>query len=90
MRRIAKYQSVPVYTEFCDGCSRELDYEKGTEVSVRVEFSFGYFSERDGQTGAFIFCQSCAELLYQQLHQQFPAIAPLELEPDCSEDVRLS
>lgn len=79
MQRIVRYQTAPVYAEFCDGCNRELSHEKDTEESAKVEFSFGYFSKRDGQTGTFVFCQSCAEVLYQQLRQQFPAVAAIDL-----------
>lgn len=81
MQRIISYQNLPVYAEFCDGCNRELNYDKDTEESAKVEFSFGYHSDRDGQNGTFVFCQFCAEALYQQLRQQFPAVAALEQSP---------
>ncbi len=74
MRKIVRSETVPVYAEFCDGCNQELNFEKGTEESAKVDFGFGYFSPRDGQTGTFVFCQSCAEVIYQQLRSQFPAI----------------
>ncbi len=70
MRKILRFETAPVYAEFCDGCTLELNFEEGTEESVKVEFGFGYFSPKDGQRGTFVFCQSCAEVLYQQLQLQ--------------------
>lgn len=52
---ISHNENAPVYAEFCDGCQQELFFEKGTEVSATVGFSFGYFSKRHGEKGTFVF-----------------------------------
>lgn len=80
MQKIVGHQTVPIYAQCCDWCARELAFEKGTEVSATVNFNFGYFTERDGQRGKFVFCQTCAELLYQYLREQSSAIELLDAE----------
>lgn len=45
----------------CNQCGKTLKQERDviTEGALQLEFTWGYFSEKDGEKHKFILCESC-------------------------------
>lgn len=60
------------YCDFCDNIMEE-DHEKDSlEQSARIDFTFGWFSKRDGESYTYDACNNCAEDIYKMLNEKYP------------------
>lgn len=52
----------------CNGCGKTLASENGElrEDALLVEWNWGYFSGKDGETHAFCLCESCYDAVTAQ------------------------
>ena len=60
----------------CNKCGKEIPVSGGHEMKgvFRVDYEWGYFSEKDGERHAFDLCETC----YDALLQSF--LIPVEIE----------
>lgn len=75
-----KYKSSgELETVICNGCGKKMVVEKGIlrEGAFRVEYSWDFFSEKDGEVHRWDLCEEC----YDNLVSQF------RIEPDVEEQV---
>lgn len=52
----------------CNQCQKELKSEKGylKEGCFSIDYSFGYFSEKDGMKHKFDLCEACYDKIVAQ------------------------
>lgn len=63
--KVIGQETVDVENYFCDGCGCEFEdqrkgVETGNEGSLKADFDFGYYSDRDGERFTYYFCQKCS------------------------------
>lgn len=80
MRTYLEAKEARLIAVICNCCGRELLVENGIlkEESIEIRHTFGYFSEKDGQTERFDLCEEC----YQKITGKFriPVSERTELE----------
>ncbi len=65
----------------CNQCQKELKLEKGylKEGCFSINYSFGYFSKKDGVRHKFDLCEECYDKLVAQFRIPVEVIAEKEL-----------
>lgn len=74
MRKYANVQENDLEQVCCNKCGRSLKVENGflKEGCFHVDFSFGYFSTKDGMNHTWDMCEEC----YDKMIQEF--LIPME------------
>jgi len=69
MRTFLEGKEAELISVICNCCGRKLLVEDGIlkEESIQIKHTFGYFSEKDGQTETFDLCEEC----YQKITGKF-------------------
>ncbi|MDE6606424.1 MAG: hypothetical protein K2K54_01515 [Lachnospiraceae bacterium] len=69
MRTYLEAKEAELITVICNCCGKKLLVENGIlkEESIEIRHTFGYFSEKDGQTEKFDLCEEC----YQKITGRF-------------------
>lgn len=76
MRQYQLKETKEISRIICNKCKKEIPVSGGHEMSgvFRVDYEWGYFSEKDGETHHFDLCEEC----YDKLLQSFQV--PVEIE----------
>lgn len=61
MRQYQKKETKEIKKIICNRCGREIQVENGhpTAGVFSVDYQWGYFSDKDGETHRFDLCESC-------------------------------
>ena len=61
MRHYQKKETKEIKKIICNRCGREIQAENGQPTAgvFSVDYQWGYFSEKDGETHRFDLCESC-------------------------------
>lgn len=61
MRQYQKRETKEIKKIVCNKCGREISAENGMprEGVFSVDYTWGYFSEKDGEHHSFDLCESC-------------------------------
>nr|WP_178631181.1 hypothetical protein [uncultured Mediterraneibacter sp.] len=61
MRQYQKKETKEIKKIICNRCGREIQAENGQPTAgvFSVDYQWGYFSEKDGETHRFDLCESC-------------------------------
>lgn len=61
MRKFLEAKEAELISVICNCCGKILLVENGIlkEESIQIQHTFGYFSEKDGQTENFDLCEEC-------------------------------
>ncbi len=61
MRTYTEARQEELVSVICNCCGRKIMAENGIlkEESIQIKHTFGYFSEKDGQTEEFDLCEEC-------------------------------
>lgn len=80
MRTYSEAKEAVLISTVCNCCGRELSIENGIlkEESIEFKHTFGYFSEKDGQTEEFDLCEACYQKIIGKF--QIPVKGRTELE----------
>lgn len=80
MRTYSEAKEAVLILAVCNCCGRELLVENGIlkEESIEVKHTFGYFSEKDGETEEFDLCEAC----YQKIIGKFRIPVRGRTEPE--------
>ncbi len=76
MRQYQKKETKEIKKIICNRCGREIQAENGQPTAgvFSVDYQWGYFSEKDGETHRFDLCESC----YDELIKEF--LIPVTVE----------
>lgn len=81
MRRYESESGGQLLQVVCNQCKKELKLEKGylKEGCFQVDFSFGYFSRKDGMRHRFDLCEDCYDKMLAGLQIPVEIVAENEL-----------
>ncbi|MGN0403240.1 MAG: hypothetical protein ACI4HQ_13410 [Acetatifactor sp.] len=81
MRRLENGQERRLQKVVCNRCGRELKVEGGIlkEGCFSAEYSFGYFSKKDGIKNCFDLCEECYDAMISQFKIPVDAVEETEL-----------
>ena len=69
----------------CDECQKEIDFNDQLELGAKLNFDFGYYSDRDQQSKEIHLCQHCAEKLIKIIDEKMH----LDMDKNLKESSRL-